>query len=534
MFDLPEDVLWYIFNFNSPEHPMFSHFAYRTPLYNHFGDHDTFMSTQHSSQVCKHWRRIILSSPSIWGRLFNLFFLSHCRKPFELIELLLERSNGCDKIYVHGAAESKDGLWYFLELIRLRWTSVAFVHVDIRVQIALTARETWRNYDFMDHPAWTILKDEVSPSLEYFKLSFSGLPQSRIKHRLFINAYNQRVKFLHLHDNLRIPSDTQGPIFHNLRQLILNLDLEQEERWTIHQFFDVLKCASLLEVLCIQRNFIHDIDSSIYTSPYSIGLPHLRYLEVVDTLECCLTVLLYVEPARICNLNLDVSVVVKEFHLLHLATLMRVVCDRYAQCMQFQDILDLCICPGLIYLKRTPLVCCDFLSISFRPINFQFLHLPEIVDLLQNDAFKFEAVSSLRLVQWGLRFEEAISRRMEILLRQFSSVKTLITHSQGFDRFYHWSVGGDHFSLPHIQKIYLDNQIQIPAQSELLWEETDQRLDLQRVLEFCKVHLKTTQEIATCQAKGETLESIDISFLQNSDREILLPSLLQLSGLHIL
>ncbi|KAF9529579.1 hypothetical protein CPB83DRAFT_852347 [Crepidotus variabilis] len=202
--------------------------------------------------------------------------------------------------------------------------------------------------------------------------------------------------------------------------------------------------------------------------------------------------------------------------------------------MHFEDILDICICPGLIFLKHTPFVCRDFLSISFRPINFQFLRLPELVDLFQKDAFKLETISSLRLVQWGLDSEEATSRMMETLLRQFSSVKRLITHSQGFDRLHQWSVGGGHFSFPHIQEIYLDNRTKIQAESAFLGVEgTDPKLDLQSVLEFCKVHLKTRQKSLTCQMQGGTLESINVSFLLSSERAIFLPPLRQLSGLVI-
>jgi len=217
--------------------------------------------TQISSQVCREWRQIILSSPIMWGRL--VLFDGTQRK--EWIEEVLRRS-GNTPLWIYcslGPERTRNALSrtvassFFFETLANNWERVEVVSYESNYYSVTDPEETARDWAFLHRPApllrvfsaWVYhipyqliccpnlprhvpvkksLFSAASPQLHTFDSNFDLIDHHRhnFKHLRSLHIYH--------HSNL-------GQLLHSLKMMpsLESLDLEVSEDYTVGNIQDL-------------------------------------------------------------------------------------------------------------------------------------------------------------------------------------------------------------------------------------------------------------------------------------------------------
>ncbi|KAF4612748.1 hypothetical protein D9613_011859 [Agrocybe pediades] len=146
---LPPELLWKIFMINTERYIPYKAFGL------HFNEPDSRLDTARScSQVCRLWRKLLLQSSSVWGRLLHIQSFENTADEWR--EAVISRV-GDAPLWIIGRV-SISTRPYILSILQSKWESVQVLAVKDRDL-----------YDGQVLPAWSFLEREA-PALEVFKL----------------------------------------------------------------------------------------------------------------------------------------------------------------------------------------------------------------------------------------------------------------------------------------------------------------------------------------------------------------------------
>ncbi|KAF9521473.1 hypothetical protein CPB83DRAFT_841242 [Crepidotus variabilis] len=252
MHPIPDDVLWHVLCQNTPSNRHF-YSAQHDDLYAASGCMETARFT---SQVCRRWRRIMLSSTTIWSKIIDLSCLDGYTQPDQwLSEVIGKRTQG-QNLHVYGQQ------WDFGFSLKL-YDSGA-VQVIIFLSRAQGLLQGFESILGENGPQW-----------------------------LRINSENPKP---------------QAPIYKNLRVLSLSSPTvgnnHDEHVESEHKTFP---CAPLLEVLAVEQRVLLESPLPLqYRNLPTLSLSHLWSLKVEVDLSVCLATLLHVLPSTKCAVDMSI------------------------------------------------------------------------------------------------------------------------------------------------------------------------------------------------------------------------------------
>ena len=240
--------------------------------------------TRLTSQVCRAWRSLILSSTAIWGRVIDLHILKHSSQMWSH-EVLKRTGEAPLDIKGELLGMSPTMTPFFSFLVQHHWARIRSLDISIfGVQ--------WIRED-----AWGFLK-QPAPNMRVFSIYFH-------------DGYTDKANFF---------SETDMELFANgaasLRELRLtHMTFNSTASWLpqlrhldlaspflLHQLFEVLKHTPVLEKLILRRQIIDDPQST--GEPSQIILPRLRSINITHQLTTCLAILESIVPASGCGLTI--------------------------------------------------------------------------------------------------------------------------------------------------------------------------------------------------------------------------------------
>ncbi|KAF9529530.1 hypothetical protein CPB83DRAFT_926283 [Crepidotus variabilis] len=275
-------------------------------------------TTRSSSQICRSWRRALLASTSIWANLVNFNSINKYRSPKKWLNLIFARAHG-HGLYVFGKLTSGKELLTFLDFISERWSSISILHIALCIETGLA----WSLYSSrcQTHRGWVVMRDEVSPALEYFFIDTE---------KCFVESYqatnlnprNPNVQQLYVSgfSQIGLPRAEDLAFLSNL----CNLSIRSMEYlrgrgssfpWTHDDVLNILRSTPLLrylelgdEVLAEPTNRNLPTHLIQICAESLIILPHLRFISLTASTSTCLALLSMITPASAgCGLRLDCS-----------------------------------------------------------------------------------------------------------------------------------------------------------------------------------------------------------------------------------
>ncbi|KJA24800.1 hypothetical protein HYPSUDRAFT_200349 [Hypholoma sublateritium FD-334 SS-4] len=247
IYTINDDILLYIFTFNADM----------------FSDDNALPTTRMTSQVCRHWRDLMLESPSLWAKLIDLDHMSISRTR-EWLEELFQRSGDaplwiraksattCTTPRVRRALYSRP---FFRDLISKNWHR-------IQKLIFSTHSGFWFPRSTMCLPA---------PQLEHCEASVhsqQGVAPISNSNPLFAN-HAPMLRSIYLKCLL---VNRQAPWLGHLHSIVL------DESYNVPNALAILSAAGSLQRLKIKNNIYDYPDVTASTFPIA-SLPHLKSLE---------------------------------------------------------------------------------------------------------------------------------------------------------------------------------------------------------------------------------------------------------------
>ncbi|KAF4613365.1 hypothetical protein D9613_010847 [Agrocybe pediades] len=158
---LHDDLLWDIFLLNT--HPDFTYHDSDFPVIE--SGYRPLTTARHCSQVCRQWRSIYLSSPSIWGRLIYLDSLQQQKDDWwkEVVARTGEAS-----LWVYGEAWPRNMLDFPFPFLQKNWRRVQRLFITDNSNsgsITLSPLDRQKMWAFLKEPA---------PRLESIRICMSG------------------------------------------------------------------------------------------------------------------------------------------------------------------------------------------------------------------------------------------------------------------------------------------------------------------------------------------------------------------------
>ncbi|KAH9474285.1 hypothetical protein JR316_0013448 [Psilocybe cubensis] len=267
---LSEDLLWRIFmtNVNNPQ--------ILTPYQYNVKDHTPrpLEVTRITSQVCRHWRNIILSSTAIWGRLID--FVSFDQKTTHWRDEVISRSGSSSLLWVVegetsnyvGAPKATESRAFLLRFIADQWNRIEKIFVN---------RWSGEDWSFLSRPAPCLSQFEIHTM---FDAGASDHPSS-LPGNIFADQAPQLKSFqmTGAHCDLSLGWTA------NLQDLTLGGSFSNQA------VFEILSNLPLLQSLDLYGHIaVPDFEPPI------VYLPHLQTL-YIDT---CLEYLRHIRPPPGC------------------------------------------------------------------------------------------------------------------------------------------------------------------------------------------------------------------------------------------
>ncbi|KAF8900435.1 hypothetical protein CPB84DRAFT_1029131 [Gymnopilus junonius] len=266
--DLDEDILWRIFVMNADIY---------APLE---GGQDPVSSSpltiaRRSSQVCQSWRRLLLGSPSIWGRLIHL---DHLGQSSNLWKHEVLRRTGNAPLYIRGVSIRRNAELFFFHIIDVEWTRIR--RIDVKIKNEWHA-EAWR----------PLLRP--NPMLEtfylrYFDSSVSLGPEG--------NLFSDSAPFLREFSSPSIRFSLDAPWLSQIQHITIS------HKYPLSELLLAMKSMECLVHISIQDGF--NVNSSQTTEPLSLSLPRLLYINLRGHPSACCRFLECITPAPGCGLRL--------------------------------------------------------------------------------------------------------------------------------------------------------------------------------------------------------------------------------------
>ena len=247
---LPADILWVIFEINSRSIASESDQALTHSI--------------RASQVCHSWRKVILSSTSLWARLIN-FSNPVVQKEAGRTEIL-RRSDGSAPLWIMGRLRTEESYRGFFSVLDTHWERIEILDVDL-----------WEGYSQNHYQLWRPLF-RPAPALRVIKLPVANYqPPSRYAPPLFGNHAPQLTVY-HLTGIIEgVSLRPKGSWIPQVRHIRLSKPLG------LSDVLDTLQRATLLESLIIDTITVKYPQSlNTIVIPPSIILPHLKDLRISD------------------------------------------------------------------------------------------------------------------------------------------------------------------------------------------------------------------------------------------------------------
>jgi hypothetical protein len=238
------------------------------------------------SQVCRHWREIVVGWPSLWGRVISLDELNQVRDDWR-IEVL--RRAKTSALHIFGILEDVRTLDFVLSLMDTQWSRIRRLELDIIASLPAHADDRWR----------VILRP--APLLQSFVLDIQTAPYAVLTSpgKPLFGGHAPQL-------NTFVPSAIDYNLRGSWTSTLRQLELTSEHPFTIPQLLEALKCMQQLEYLQLNPNGfqgnLDDVDQ-LMRSPH-VHLPHLKYFQIeFARFWTAISLLDHIYPAPGCALN---------------------------------------------------------------------------------------------------------------------------------------------------------------------------------------------------------------------------------------
>ena len=273
VFSLPEEILEEIFTFRANSKP------------------PVLRDVRSISQVCRHWREIVVDCPSLWGRVISLDELNQVGDDWRTEVLRRAKTSA---LHIFGILEDMRTLDFVLSLMDTQWSRIRRLELDIIASLAAHADDRWR----------AILRP--APLLQFFVLDIQAVPYAVLTSPgtpLFGGHAPQLNTFI----PSAIDYNLRGSWTSTLRQL----ELTSKHPFTIPQLLETLKRMQQLEYLQLNPNGfqgnLDDVDQ-LMRSPH-VHLRHLKYFQIeFARFWTAIPLLDHIYPAPGCALNFSILV----------------------------------------------------------------------------------------------------------------------------------------------------------------------------------------------------------------------------------
>ena len=230
---LNSDVLWIIFSFNT-----FSDDDFTKGDDNRVPTDKFLLTARHTSQVCKLWRSIMLSSPRVWANVLNFRYLQQKDNTWRN-EVLRRTGTALLSVIGHDLKKDAPGINFFLSLVSQKARRIR------RILTSTKGDHQGVAYDL----SWTSIFLQEVPHLEiacftyYNAQGYSGLNKSLSKIVLFNNKRSKIHTLILRGFQLFLP----GPWNATIRRLEIEMGIIE------HPFILSLNCMRQLESLYIKK-----------------------------------------------------------------------------------------------------------------------------------------------------------------------------------------------------------------------------------------------------------------------------------------
>ncbi|KDR72334.1 hypothetical protein GALMADRAFT_159028 [Galerina marginata CBS 339.88] len=306
IYSFSNDVLWTIFDINAdmtqPSEPDRYGTTTRDDLclteanpekiFTFRDRHSALTTTLRTSQVCYHWRNLLIKSSRVWGRLLDFDVLR--RAKVQLRDEICRRA-GCQSLLSVKGFQipfPSPHCDFIFELIAKQWVRLRWVDIYIqtnRVTISIQQSQFW---NAITTPA---------PNLRRFSFVFS-------------RPMENQLVLTHAAPSLRELCTTPSSPLHLdspwLRQLtFLSIDGvgligQPIVPNTFPAFLDALSGLSNLATL---RLIYTSIAESDYNTYENVQLPNLRELIFEEYFATCFAVLQHITPTQLCTIKIQTA-----------------------------------------------------------------------------------------------------------------------------------------------------------------------------------------------------------------------------------
>jgi hypothetical protein len=241
------------------------------------------------SQVCRHWREIIVDWPSLWGRAISVDELNQVRDDWRT-EVV--RRTKTSALHIFGNLEDLPTFDFVLSLMESQWSRIRRLELDIVDSLPSQGDYRWR----------ALLRP--APLLQSFVLDIRRSPhaaRTSSRNPLFGGHAPQLDTFVPsaIHYNL------QGSWTSTLRRL----ELSFTHPFTIPQLLEALKRMQQLEHLELNPNGFQGNPNNVdqFTTLPHVCLPHLEYIQMeYARFWTPISLLDHIHPASACALNFSI------------------------------------------------------------------------------------------------------------------------------------------------------------------------------------------------------------------------------------
>ncbi|KAF9552561.1 hypothetical protein CPC08DRAFT_714515, partial [Agrocybe pediades] len=227
-------------------------------------------STRRSSQVCSHWRQVLLQSPSIWGRVIDLDLFQWQRTGHWMEEVF--RRTAESPLHIKGDPR-RHKVDYLVDLLDIAWDRVCVLHVHV----AVDKQQFDRISEIVSRPA---------RSLQNFSLDVQVAERSLTDKPAFtVRLFAGEAPFLKRYHHFPVSGTSfiQCPLWlSNLHTIIFTGEISPFD-FTASQLLRTIKQMLRLEVLRLHFAF-PSTDYLDECNDYDrVKLPNLRHIEIFES-----------------------------------------------------------------------------------------------------------------------------------------------------------------------------------------------------------------------------------------------------------
>ncbi|KDR78579.1 hypothetical protein GALMADRAFT_244019 [Galerina marginata CBS 339.88] len=279
---LHRDILWHIFMKNAD----MSITSSSHDLIHLSAAFSALTTARRSSQVCRHWRDVILSSSSVWSRCIDLHDLRQ-EHPHWRDEVLLR--TGQSPLHVKGIIATSDETMFLLSLLDSNWERIRELEIDIL------------DYSAVNDVRWSVFL-RPAPTVRSVSIAFRWqtiVPDilSTQNIPIFADHAPALVWFTSSNILFRMPASSHPQLRH----------LDLKGRFTVAQLLGTLSQMLCIEYLSISGRRDQPIENTPMLKFPHTNFPRLSYISLYGSFGRCLTLLEHITPAPGCSLKLSTS-----------------------------------------------------------------------------------------------------------------------------------------------------------------------------------------------------------------------------------